>query len=297
MIWVGWRLQRTETLVAAGLLVALALLIVPTGIEMANAYHSDGIANCLAANASSSCNQAIESFNQRFDSLNNFVAWFTLVPGLIGVLLAAPFVLELENGTYRLAWTQSITRRRWIATKLGLPVVAALIAALVMILLITWWRTPLVHIRGRMDNSVFDFEGTVAFGYIAFALGLALAVGAVWRRAVPAFVVAFAGYTAARVFVDTWLRQRLVTPLTVTWPVSSSSHAPPRSSITPGSSPRRRVTSTVTCSGSSPRPAGVATAGRSAWGRTGCTPSTSLRAASGSCRASRPPCSVGSRSR
>jgi hypothetical protein len=75
-----------------------------------------------------------------------------------------------------------------------------------------------------MDNSVFDSEGTVVFGYTLFALGLAVAVGAVWRRAVPALVVAFAGYFAARIFVDTWLRQHLVTPLTATWPVLVREH-------------------------------------------------------------------------
>jgi hypothetical protein len=123
------------------------------------------------------------------------------------VLLAGPFVLELENGTYRLAWTQSITRRRWIATNLGIKVGAALLVALAMTLLVTWWRAPLVHLEGRMDNSGYDFEGTVALGYTLFALGLALAAGVVWRRTVPALVVAFAGYIAARIFVDTWLRE------------------------------------------------------------------------------------------
>jgi hypothetical protein len=32
--------------------------------------------------------------------------------------------------------------------------------------------------------------------------------------------VAFGGYFAARIFVDTFLRQRLVKPLTTTWPAS-----------------------------------------------------------------------------
>ena len=139
------------------------------------------------------------------------------MPGLIGVLLAASFVLELESGTYRLAWTQSITRRRWITTKLGTAIAAALVAALAMTLLVTWWRAPFVRLEGRMNNGAFDFEGTVAAGYALFALGLALAVGAVWRRTVPALVVAFVGYVAARIFVDTWLRQRFAAPLSATW--------------------------------------------------------------------------------
>jgi hypothetical protein len=158
----------------------------------------------------------VNSFTSRFDSTGSLVAWMTLLPGLIGVLLAAPFVLELENGTYRLAWTQSVTRGRWIAGKLGLAVAMALAAAVALTLFLTWWRTPLVHIDGRMDSSAYDSQGTVVLGYTLFALGLAVAVGSLWRRAVPALIVAFGVYFASRLFVDTWLRQRLVTPLSTT---------------------------------------------------------------------------------
>ena len=76
---------------------------------MANAFDRDGLSACLGANASEGCGSAIQSFITRYQWLDNLTSWFTLVPGLIGVLLAASFVLELENGTYRLAWTQSIT--------------------------------------------------------------------------------------------------------------------------------------------------------------------------------------------
>lgn len=235
MIWVGWRLQRTEVLIAAAIVALLAALLVPTGVEIASTYHRDGLSACLGQNTSDGCNQAIDAFTSQFDRLRSLIAWFTLVPGLTGVLLAAPFVLELEHGTYRLAWTQSITRRRWIVSKLGLSIAAALLVALGLTLLETWWHTPFVHLEGRMDNSVFDSEGTVIFGYTLFALGLATAVGAVWRRAVPALVVAFAGYFAARIFVDTWLRQRLVTPLSVTWPVLVRDHGGPRKGGEPAS--------------------------------------------------------------
>jgi hypothetical protein len=217
--WVGWRLQRTETLIAAAVLAAIAALLVPTGIEIASQYSRDGLSSCLAQNTSSlSCASAIDSFTTRFHDLNALIAWFTLLPGLIGVLLAAPFVLELETGTYRLAWTQSITRRRWIATKLALAVGTALVAALALIALMTWWHTPLVRLQGRMEANVYDGEGIVVFGYTLFALTLGTAIGALWRRAVPALVAGFAAYFAVRVFVDTWLRQRLLPPVTVNWP-------------------------------------------------------------------------------
>ena len=136
---------------------------------------------------------------------------------MIGVLLAAPLTSQLEHGTYRLDWTQSITRGRWLAGKLGLAIATGLVISAAFVALITWWRAPFVHLHGRMDNSVYDSEGVVVFGYTLFALGLAAAVGVVWRRAVPALVVAYVAYFASRLFVDTWLRQRLISPLSATF--------------------------------------------------------------------------------
>jgi hypothetical protein len=151
--WVSWRLQRTETLIALGILA----------------------------------------------------------------LLAAPFIFDLEHGTYRLAWTQSITRGRWLLGKLAMPVVAAVLAAGALTLLFTWCRTPNVHINGRLDTGNYDTTGTVVIGYTLFALALALALGAIWRRAAASLTVAFVGYFAVRIFVDYWVRDRLVAPLKATY--------------------------------------------------------------------------------
>ena len=120
MIWVAWRQQRTETLIAVAVLALLAALFVPTGLEMASRYDDDGLAACSAATGDDGCRQAIQAFTARFDSLMGLLPWLNLLPGVIGVALAAPLLLELESGTYRLAWTQSVTRRRWLAVKLGL---------------------------------------------------------------------------------------------------------------------------------------------------------------------------------
>ena len=41
-----------------------------------------------------------------------------LLAAVIGVFWGAPLVArELEQGTQRLVWTQSVTRRRWFSTK------------------------------------------------------------------------------------------------------------------------------------------------------------------------------------
>jgi hypothetical protein len=217
MTWVSWRQQRTETLIAAAILIALAALLVPTGFNMASAYRDAHLGSCLGPNASGACHMQIDGFLQRFDGIASLIAWLTLVPGLLGVLLAAPFITPLEQGTYRLDWTQSVTRETWVSRKLGLAIATALLASLGLTLLFGWWQAPRVRLEGRMENSVFDSQGIVVFGYTLFALGLALAIGVLWRRAVPGLMVGFAGYFVARIFVDTWLRQRLASTHHLTW--------------------------------------------------------------------------------
>ena len=293
MTWVSWRLQRTETLIAAGILALVAALLVPTGITMASAYHHDGLAACLGANPSYSCTQAIVGFQLRFRPLFGLLDWFTLIPGLIGVLLAAPFVLELENGTYRLAWTQSVTRRRWIATKLAVPIAAALLIAAALILLTTWWRAPFVHLNGRMETGSYDSEGTVVFGYTLFALGLALAIGV---------DLAPGGGgrhpRVRRLLRRPHLRRHLAAKPPRHTPQSHLAHRRratgeprPRQHHQPDRKrPRRR------------RAARIRSARRhtstlpSASGRPSCTPSTNRQATSGRCKDSRPRSSAASRS-
>ncbi len=217
MTWVSWRLQRTETAIACGILVLLAALLVPTGISMANAYHRDGLGSCLALDVGPTCAHRISSFQSQFQALNVVANWFTLVPGLLGVLLAAPFIHDLEHGTYRLSWTQSITRGRWLLGKLGVATVTALAASVALTLLLVWWRTPQANLDGRLDTGIYDTAGIVVVGYTLFAFAVAVALGAVWRRTAASITVAFVGYFATRVFVDYWLRNRLVPPVTRSW--------------------------------------------------------------------------------
>jgi hypothetical protein len=217
VIWVGWRQQRVETLIAATMLAALAAVAIPVGIHMASVYSDEGLAACARHFNSDACGNSLSSFQLRFNGLNLLFTWSTIVPALAALLLAAPFLADLDNGTYRLYWTQSITRRRWIVTKLGLSVVATIAVAGCLIALSTWARAPLDHLDGRMGSSAYDAEGVAPVAYALFVLGVAVAIGAFWRRTVPALLVAFAVYVVGRAFMDSWLRQRLLAPVRKTW--------------------------------------------------------------------------------
>ena len=215
MIWVTWRQQRTETLIAALLLVLVAALIVPTGLQMASVYDSEGVAACLSAE-SDSCRQTLASFSSRWESLLNFVSWLNLVPVLLGALIAAPLVLEFERGTFRLAWTQSVSRDRWLATRLALVVVASLAAGLFFALLMTWWRDPLDDVNGRFSDA-FDLEGVVPLAYTLFAAALVLALGVALRRAAAAIGLAFILFLALRIGIGNWARPNYQERIEATW--------------------------------------------------------------------------------
>jgi hypothetical protein len=217
MIWVGWRQQRTETLIAAAMLAVVAAVAIPAGVHAASVYSHEGLAACRGNANPAACAIPVSSFLIRFSGLNILFTWSSIMPALAALLLAAPFLLDLDNGTYRLYWTQSITRRRWIVTKLTLSVAAAVAVAGCLIALATWSRAPLDHLNGRMSSGVYDAEGIVPVAYTLFVLGVAVAIGALWRRTVPALLVAFAVYVVGRAFMDSWLRQRLLSPVKTTW--------------------------------------------------------------------------------
>jgi hypothetical protein len=219
--WLSWRQQRIEMLITAVILVLLATAFVPAGIHLADLFARLHLARCVNR-GTEACQFAVGNFNLSAGFFNGLLdsGWFNLIPGLIGVALAAPLLLDLENGTTRLAWTQSITRQRWIATKGIVALGTVLVAGAAFSLLFTWYLRPFDRIYGRWDK--FDFEGIVPLGYVLFALGVALAIGVLLRRSAAALVVAFGAYVAVRLFVESWLRQRFITPLSATWGLHAS---------------------------------------------------------------------------
>jgi len=216
MIWLTWRQYRMETLIGGGLLTVLGLLLLKTGIDMANTFQRAGVAHCLTAQSEGvTCGVIIDSFTRRFGALVGMTGWLNFLPLGLGVPLAAPFVIELEHGTYRLSWTQSITRTRWLTIRLLVIAAAALAASVVFTLMMTWWRGPWDQLDGRIQpNGAFDFEGLMPTAYLLFAVALILLLGTLLRRTVPALGIAAVVYVATRLAVQSFLRPNFLAPLT-----------------------------------------------------------------------------------
>jgi hypothetical protein len=218
MIWLTWRQFRVQ-LAAVGALVAVACVwLAVTGPHLADlARHNDDVYDLLTSN----------------DRLlfNGGIAVLAVAPALIGIFWGAPLVArELETGTYRLAWNQSVTRGRWLATKLGLSVLATAVAVGILTTAVTWWAHPLDGVQGnqrgqlasRMTPIAFAMRGVVPVGYAVFAVVLGTFIGLVLRRAVAAMALTLAVYVFIQIAVPLWVRPHLVPPSTTTTSISEN---------------------------------------------------------------------------
>jgi len=206
MTWVAWRQFRTQAVVTLGLLAAFAAFVLVTGLHFHNVYNSLGGANC---NAHNDCFDLTRSETALQAVLGPALL---AIPALLGMFWGAPLLArELESGTDRLAWTQSITRRRWLSVRLVLIGVAALAVAGLSSWLVSWWFAPLDAVNvNRFAPSVFTARGVVAVGYTGFAFALGVAAGGLTRRTLPAMVVTLIGFIAARIGFTLWVRPHLL---------------------------------------------------------------------------------------
>jgi hypothetical protein len=202
MTWLTWRQFRMPALSVFAGLIAIAVVLAITGPELVG----------------------------RTDFSDNDVLYvgttlvLYLLPALIGVFWGVPMITrELESGTHSLVWNQTVTRKRWLTTKLGFGLLAAMVAAGLLGWAVSWWASPIDALaalktdRGmfsRMTPVVFGARGIVPIGYAAFALALGVTVGMLLKRTVAAMAITLATLTAVLLLVPNFVRPYLLPPQT-----------------------------------------------------------------------------------
>jgi hypothetical protein len=181
MVWLTWRQHRAQVLVTAGFLVVVGVLL------FVHALGTDGL--------------PAEALGARFESVYFYLGWLPVLPLLVGLFWGAPLLArELERGTHRLAWTQSVSRRRWLAGKLGLLGLAVTLAGLALGAMISAWLTEFdgVHNADRFgDPALFGGTGVAAGAWWLFAFALGTAAGGLVRRTMPAFALTIVVFVLA----------------------------------------------------------------------------------------------------
>jgi hypothetical protein len=209
MIQLAWRQFRTQAFIGACLLAVVGVVLGSTW------QHVSGLVDVLPR-------PVVGGFYGGVSSTLDFLVIF--VPGLIGIFWGAPLVSrELETRSILLVWTQSVTRSRWLAIRLCVVGLCALVLAGVLGLLGSLWSAPIGQLSlDRFSPLVFAARGTVPLGYAAFAFTLGIAAGMIIRRTLPAMATALAVFAAVRVVVTYWVRPYLAAPLRATFALNSS---------------------------------------------------------------------------
>ena len=107
MIWLTWRQFRTQAALAFGALASVAVILAVTRPNLVHLFN----ANVGARNAHGDCSTATTGLLSHYRLLQDLGTVLVAVPAVIGIFWGrAAVARELESGTHRLAWTQSVTR-------------------------------------------------------------------------------------------------------------------------------------------------------------------------------------------
>ncbi|WP_326699942.1 ABC transporter permease subunit [Streptomyces sp. NBC_01754] len=145
------------------------------------------------------------------------------LPVILAVFLGAPLIAaDIEQGTARLVTTQTVTRRRWLVTKLGWCFGAALVSCVVLSALFTWWWRPYRSVLSYswLEPTVFDNTGPVLPALALFLTAAGVTIGVLLRRVLASMVVTF---VFAVVVETAWdlLREHLAPTRTFTYPLDA----------------------------------------------------------------------------
>ena len=212
MIWLTYRQFRVSALVLLGGIVAVMAVLAVTGPQVAD----------LSRSAGQGFLDAFGADRAKTTIFYASTALLYVLPAVVGIFWGAPMVSrELEAGTSRLVWTQSITRTRWLATKLGVAGAgAALVGSFALVL--TWWCGPMddavskgypsngLYGQPRLWPSQFGARGTVPIAMAVLALVIGVALGLVIRRAVPAMAATLVLVVAVQVVMPMFVQSHLL---------------------------------------------------------------------------------------
>jgi hypothetical protein len=212
MIRFAWLQSRAQAVIALGALAVAVVVLAMTGPHLVHVYNHT-VANCAAHG---DCDIVRSTFLKTDKHLRASLDILVIVlPGIIGIFWGAPLAArEFETGTYRLAWTQSVTRTRWLAVKLAVVGTTAVVVVGLFSLMVTWWARPIDKVNAnRFSPPSFDERGIVAIGYVAFAFALGVTIGLLVRRTIPAMATTLGAFVFAWLAFIQWIRPNLMAPL------------------------------------------------------------------------------------
>ncbi|WP_030617243.1 ABC transporter permease subunit [Streptomyces sclerotialus] len=212
MAWLVWRRNRAAFLLLAAVTVVVCAYCL---------YHRAGVLDFVARYGNDA--RYAEKFDEAYKPVFDRLFALSGLPALLAVFLGAPLISgEQEHGTVRLATTQSVTRTRWIAVTVALPMLVVLVCTTLVSLAFTALWSPasrLVNYGDWLGGTIFDITGPVPVATALFLTSCGIALGLLVRRVVPAMLLTLVAAFGTSI-AWSYLRTRLATPHSLTGPAS-----------------------------------------------------------------------------
>lgn len=215
MIWMSWRQFRWQAVAGAVALMPVVAYLITTGLDIQHSLDRYRDQCAFLGNCAEAMVQFQNDFRTRLLLLAILLA---AIPGVLGVFWGAPLVArELETGTHRLVWNQSITRRKWLTVKLLFVGIASMAVTTLVTVLLTWAASPVDAVsQDRFGALVFDARNIAPIAYAAFAFVLGTVIGLLVRRTIPAMALTMLVFAVVQFAVPALVRPHLMTPETTT---------------------------------------------------------------------------------
>ncbi|MGW4239526.1 hypothetical protein ACWEJP_22390 [Streptomyces sp. NPDC004749] len=178
---------------------------------------------CSVERATQACGDTVRYFVDSLSDLRRYLEYAGLallvLPGLVGAFVAGPVIArELESGTYKLAWTQSVSPARWLAARLAVPTLWAVVLLSVAVVLFHWAQATVpagLYPLNWYDRLGFTGLGPLPVAYALFGIAVGALIGLLARRTVVAMSLALLAVGSALALLDQYLRSRLWPTVTV----------------------------------------------------------------------------------
>ncbi|MBX9423887.1 ABC transporter permease subunit [Streptomyces lateritius] len=180
-------------------LVAFAIAaLVTSRLWSDSAVEALRAAGCTVDSPDRSCFQSARDYTDDQWIARDLIRYAALgmlvLPGLLGAFIAGPVIArELESGTYKLAWTQSISPARWLTAKVSMLSALVLTGVTLLSLVFYWsWSTGPANDFPTYwyEPMMFVSYGIVPVAHALLGLALGTVVGLLVRRTVVAMAAA-----------------------------------------------------------------------------------------------------------
>lgn len=221
-------LQHRRALWIAGALALAGIAMLMTAVWWnsgpADTYADSG---CSYLDTSPRCLAALDDVLSHQAWLRDVLRYtgtaMMVLPAAIGVFVAGPMIgRELESGTYRLAWSQSVSPARWLLAKLTVPAAITVVAVPVLSAVYAWCRTsPDTDRLAWYDTSVYAATGTLPTASALLGIALGALAALLVRRTLVAMSVTALVYGAVALALGA-VRDSLWPVVTVHTPLNAT---------------------------------------------------------------------------